>query len=275
MFRSLLEFRCCRWSSVTRSRPRGARRRRPAAAAQSNPAVDLRLEDPAVRSVLEDNPTKPAELVRAITVLVDLDRAELARPLLAQTARSESQSKALAALADEFDTALFMKLAGNDQLAPQGAELADAVLSAAAKGRTRSGPARGVDRAAGRSERGHSPPGDATACRPPRGGRGAAVASAGRSPPGRSSSGGPGRAGSVGRRGGRPAVGRANVEQHGDRPGRGQSARAGTGHFGHGRPAGRGLYRRRVVAAARGGQRVAGADPGSSGHRRTKHASFF
>ncbi len=106
-----------------------------APAPQSNPAVDLKLEDPAVRSVLGANPTKPAELVRAVTVLVDLDRAELARPLLAKLLNQNLKPKALVALANQFDTAVFMKLASNEQLAPQGAQLADAVLSAAAQRR--------------------------------------------------------------------------------------------------------------------------------------------
>ncbi len=99
-------------------------------------AVDLRLEDPAVRSVLEDNPTKPAELVRAITVLVSLDRAELAKPLLAKLLGLKLDARALVALDSEFDSALFIKLARNPQLAPQAAQLADAVLSAAAKARS-------------------------------------------------------------------------------------------------------------------------------------------
>ena len=110
-------------------------RRSPRPHPQSNPTVDLKLEDPAVRSVLGANPTKPAELVRAITVLVDLDRAELARPLLAKLLNQNLKPKALVALANQFDTAVLMKLASNEQLAPQGAQLADAVLSAAARWR--------------------------------------------------------------------------------------------------------------------------------------------
>jgi hypothetical protein len=106
------------------------------APAKANSAtVDLRLEDPAVRSVMEDNPTTPAELVRAIMVLADLDRAELAKPLLAQLLTMKLDSRALATLEGEFNSALFIKLARNPQLAPQAAELADAVLSAAAKAR--------------------------------------------------------------------------------------------------------------------------------------------
>lgn len=108
----------------------------PPAAKADSAAVDLRLEDPAVRSVLEDNPTKPAELVRAITILVDLDRAELAKPLLAQLLKLKLDSRALTALEGEFDSAVFIKLARNSELAPQAAEFADAVLSAAATART-------------------------------------------------------------------------------------------------------------------------------------------
>ncbi|HEX4143501.1 MAG TPA: hypothetical protein VHY91_08115 [Pirellulales bacterium] len=106
------------------------------AKAESPAAVDLRLEDPAVRSVLEDNPKTPAELVRAITVLADLDRAALAKPLLEKLLGLKLDARALAALAGEFDSAVFMKLARNPELAPQAAQLADVVLTAAAKERS-------------------------------------------------------------------------------------------------------------------------------------------
>jgi hypothetical protein len=101
----------------------------------SRAPVDLKLEDPAVRSVIEANPKTPADLVRAITVLVDLDRAELARPLLARLVDAKLDERALAALAEKYDSAVFMKLAGNTELAPQAAQFADAVLSAGTKWR--------------------------------------------------------------------------------------------------------------------------------------------
>ena len=122
---------CCQAVSSARAQERAE-----APAKENSAAVDLRLEDPAVRSVLEDNPTTPAELVHAIMVLVDLDRAELAKPLLAKLLGLKLDSRALVALEGEFDSALFFKLANNRQLAPQAAELADAVLSAAAKARS-------------------------------------------------------------------------------------------------------------------------------------------
>src|SRR5271154_1226545 len=96
---------CCPWVQSVRAQAPAA-----APAKADSPNVDLRLEDPAVRSVLEDNPTTPAELVRAITVLADLDRAELAKPLLAQLLDLKLDPRALVALEAEFDSALFIKL---------------------------------------------------------------------------------------------------------------------------------------------------------------------
>ncbi len=95
------------------------------------PKLDLRLEEPAVRSVLGANPTTPKEIVRAIDVLIDLGRPELARPLLAQLLEAKPDAKTLVTLAHDFGSATFIKLAGNPSLAPQGGQLADAVLSAA------------------------------------------------------------------------------------------------------------------------------------------------
>ncbi|HTU27323.1 MAG TPA: HEAT repeat domain-containing protein [Pirellulales bacterium] len=105
----------------------------PAAAAPT--AKDLRFDDPAVRSILEDHPSTPAELVRAVTLLIELDRPELAKPLLAKLVDMKLDAKALAALAENFDSAVFMRLARTADLGPQATEFADAVLAAAAQAR--------------------------------------------------------------------------------------------------------------------------------------------
>ncbi len=105
------------------------------APAADKSAADLRLEDPAVRSVILSNPKTPAEVLRAILVLADLDRAELAKPLLASLVDAKLNSKTLIDLSNQFDTAALMKLAGNPELAPQGAELADSILAAVDKQR--------------------------------------------------------------------------------------------------------------------------------------------
>ncbi len=108
----------------------------PAAPAKSAPKLDLRFEPPAIRSVLEGNPTTPKELIRAVETLVDLRRPELAKPFLKQLLDAKPDAKTLIALAGEFGSASFLKFAHNPDLAPEGAQLADAVLSAAEAART-------------------------------------------------------------------------------------------------------------------------------------------
>jgi hypothetical protein len=101
------------------------------AATADNSKLNLKLEQPAIRSVLEANPTTPSELLRAVDVLVELGRPELARPLMKRLVESKPDAKALAALAAEFSSAMFVKLAQNEALAPEAAQFSDAVLSAA------------------------------------------------------------------------------------------------------------------------------------------------
>ena len=108
----------------------------PAAPAKPAPKLDLRFEPPAIRSVLEGNPTTPKELIRAVETLVDLRRPELAKPFLKQLLDTKPDAKTLIALAGEFGSASFLKFAHNPDLAPEGAQLADAVLSAAEAART-------------------------------------------------------------------------------------------------------------------------------------------
>ncbi len=91
------------------------------------------FESPAVRSVLESNPSTPAELLQAVDVLADLDRTALARPLLAKLIAAQLDQETLTALVREFGSPIFLKLSRNEQLAPEGKQFADAALTAAAK----------------------------------------------------------------------------------------------------------------------------------------------
>lgn len=90
-------------------------------------------EDRAVEAVLATNPTTPAEMIRAAGVLADLRRPELAKGFLGKVAGANLSQKQLADLADQFGSALFVELATNRDLAPEGKRLADAVLGAARK----------------------------------------------------------------------------------------------------------------------------------------------
>jgi CheY-like chemotaxis protein len=106
------------------------------APAKAAPKLDLRFEQPVIRSIIEANPTTPKEIVRAVVVLVDLHRPELARPLLNKLMESKPDTNTLLSLAHDFDSATFIKLAGQESLTPEGGQLADAVLSAAQAART-------------------------------------------------------------------------------------------------------------------------------------------
>ncbi|MBX7073541.1 MAG: hypothetical protein K1X71_10375 [Pirellulales bacterium] len=70
------------------------------------PANDLN-----VQAVLETNPTTPSELLRAITLLVELDRADAAKPLFAKLAAAPPDDATAAQLLGEFGMATFIKIA--------------------------------------------------------------------------------------------------------------------------------------------------------------------
>ncbi|HUY34622.1 MAG TPA: hypothetical protein VMV69_17895 [Pirellulales bacterium] len=92
-----------------------------------------RANDPTVRELLETNPTTPAELLRVADLLIDLGAMAEVAPLAARLAEAKLDEAALAALAEKFGSAAFMKLALVEELQPDGRKFADAVLSAADK----------------------------------------------------------------------------------------------------------------------------------------------
>lgn len=72
--------------------------------------------NPAVLTILESNPTTPYEQLRAIKILVDLDHAKYARPLVDALVKQPLDLAAKAALAARFNTATLMHLATNPDL---------------------------------------------------------------------------------------------------------------------------------------------------------------
>ncbi len=88
------------------------------------------LPDPAVEAVLATKPSTPSELVRAGKALADLRRPDLAREHFKRALDAGLDPKALAALADEFGPAMFAAIALRKELAPEGKQMADAVLGA-------------------------------------------------------------------------------------------------------------------------------------------------
>ncbi len=86
---------------------------------------------PAVAAIRATNPTTPAEQVRAAKILAGLDRPDLAKQLLMQVLAANLDQDQLFALEQHFGAPLFVNLATRPELAPEGKQLADAVLQAA------------------------------------------------------------------------------------------------------------------------------------------------
>jgi len=88
-------------------------------------------EDSAVKAILETNPSTPSEWARAAKIMADLRRADLARSFAKKILDSKLDSKQLAALEEEFGSAMFVSLGAQAVLLPEGKQLANAVLAAA------------------------------------------------------------------------------------------------------------------------------------------------
>jgi CheY-like chemotaxis protein len=88
--------------------------------------------DPAVDTIVDSNPTTPAQLLQAAALLADLDRVDLAKKYLQQLAAAKPDENALAEAAGQVQPATLLRLADNADLQPEGRQLADAVLAAAA-----------------------------------------------------------------------------------------------------------------------------------------------
>lgn len=102
----------------------------PAAAAPppAPPAAVAEPESPAVAAILETKPSTPAEWTRAAKILADLGRPDLAKGFLKQILDAKLNPQQLAGLAEEFGSAVFIRMASRNELAPEATALADAVL---------------------------------------------------------------------------------------------------------------------------------------------------
>ncbi len=105
---------------------------KPKADGEEEDATEAALpEEPAVEAVLESHPQTPAELLRAIDILVDLNRAALAKPFVEELSKAKLDLAAKAALAAQFHSAKLIKLARNEELAPALGTLVDDILKSA------------------------------------------------------------------------------------------------------------------------------------------------
>jgi hypothetical protein len=87
-------------------------------------------EDPAAAAILETKPSTPTECLRAAKILSDLKQPDLAKKFLQKVIDAKLDDKALAKLANEYGTAMFVQLSARSDLHPQSQQLADAVLAA-------------------------------------------------------------------------------------------------------------------------------------------------
>ncbi len=83
-----------------------------------------------VAALMATNPTTPAERVRAAKILAGLDRPDLARQMLAAVLAANLDQKQLFELEQKLGAPLFVGLSIRPELAPEGKQLADAVLKA-------------------------------------------------------------------------------------------------------------------------------------------------
>ena len=88
-------------------------------------------DSPAVAAVLATKPSTPADMTRAAKVLSDLGRPDLARDLIKKVLAANLDQRQLAALEEQFGSALFLTMASRGDLAPEGKQLADLVMTAA------------------------------------------------------------------------------------------------------------------------------------------------
>jgi HEAT repeat protein len=104
---------------------------KPKPADEEESEAEPAAEDPALQAVLESHPQTPAELLRAIDILVDLGHANLAKPFIDELAKRELDVTALAALAGQFNSAKLLKLSRNAELDPALAPFIDKLFKSA------------------------------------------------------------------------------------------------------------------------------------------------
>lgn len=103
-------------------------------AAQPAPApAEIKITNPLVQTLLETTPDTPSEWMLAINTLLDLKHAPVAKQFVNQLLAANLNEDQLVALHREYGTPPFLRIAGQADLAPEGKQLADAVLAAASK----------------------------------------------------------------------------------------------------------------------------------------------
>lgn len=102
----------------------------PATAAAFDQAAAAFASDPDVQTLLETNPTTPAELLRGVNVLIELRKTPAARPLMSRLAAANLDDEQLAALVEQHGAAVFLRLARLPELQPMGSAFSARALDA-------------------------------------------------------------------------------------------------------------------------------------------------
>jgi CheY-like chemotaxis protein len=89
-------------------------------------------EDTLVRTLLASQPATATELVRAIKILVDVKRPEVAKLLVKRLLETKPTPRDMDQLIEQFSTAAFIQLSTVPELAPDMAKFVDSVLTGAA-----------------------------------------------------------------------------------------------------------------------------------------------
>jgi CheY-like chemotaxis protein len=112
---------------------------KPAAAGAQAPAADAKQAEPPVdpsqyilpiRAVLESNPQTPVELVRAATILIDLQEPELAKPYVIKLHAAALDEAALADLVRRVGSGPMLRIAGEKAFEPEGREFGERAIAA-------------------------------------------------------------------------------------------------------------------------------------------------
>ena len=180
----------------------------------------IEVPNPGVEAILANNPRTPEELTRSAKILADLGRPDLAKGFLRRVLAAEPGQKQLAAMVEQYGSAMFTAMAGRADLSPEGKQLAALALDAAERESRDPAEAGGLD-----------PPAPGPVARRPL--RGRRIAGPGAGCGGRSAVGGVGRPRPRGRAGQRksraPAAERRRRPPAGRRPGVREPADCGQG----------------------------------------------
>jgi hypothetical protein len=117
------------WPSVLAQPPEDAAAASATTPGDAGPPLET---DPAVLAALELPREAPADYFQAIVWLIELDRPELAKPILDELVQLQINDAQRAALVEEFGSRSMLILARAKELGPAAAEFADVCMAAAA-----------------------------------------------------------------------------------------------------------------------------------------------